>query len=457
MKKVIVLLAICASLFSCKKEIFVEYGEGLEDWSTDTHTDNVSPNYSVVFDQTKVNRIDLVFTADNWELMQDDLEDVVGSTSTQGGGGPGGGGQGGGGDVEFSDQTPIYVECEFFFNDIEWYHVGTRYKGNSSLTASSGKLPLRFKFDEFEDTYINMTNQRFYGFNELSLGSNYNDEAVMRDKSASDLFRDFGVPAVQTVFYEIWIDKGSGTAEYYGVYTMNEVVFDSFLFSYFGSESGNCYKPDGDGAAFASSGFSLDDFELKNNDGASKSEIQEMYDILHSADRTSNPEQWRENLESVFDVDGFLKYLAANNTIQNWDTYGNMTHNYYLYHDPADGLLKWIVWDNNEAFTSGTGNNSALSLAMSEVTDEWPLISYIIDQDEYETIYKNYLNSFITTSFEYGRMSEIYSAQETLLYNSVSSERSGYSFVNGISNFTSGVNTLKTHCSTRISAVNSFL
>ena len=198
-------------------------------------------------------------------------------------------------------------------------------------------------------------------------------------------------------------------------------------------------------------------FELKNNQLASKSEIQEMYDVLHSSTRTSEPAEWRANLESVFDVNGFLKYLAVNNTIQNWDTYGNMTHNYYLYHDPADGLLKWIVWDNNEAFTSGVGDRAALSLGMSEVGAGWPLISYIIDQPEYEAIYKNHLSNFVGTSFNYSRMNNICSSQQSLLYNSVSNERSGYTFVNGTSNFTSAVNALKLYCSSRISAVFNYL
>jgi hypothetical protein len=64
-----------------------------------------------------------------------------------------------------------------------------------------------------------------------------------------------------------------------------------------------------------------------------------MYDYLHASTRTSNPTQWEKDLEPEFDVDGFLKYLAVNTTIQNWDTYGRMTHNYYLYNDPAMGIL----------------------------------------------------------------------------------------------------------------------
>ena len=67
-------------------------------------------------------------------------------------------------------------------------------------------------------------------------------------------------------------------------------------------------------------------------------------------DDTTDAEAWRAELEATFDVDAFLRYLALNNLIGNWDSYGNMTHNYYLYGDPAlDGRLVWIPWDFNEA------------------------------------------------------------------------------------------------------------
>ena len=99
----------------------------------------------------------------------------------------------------------------------------------------------------------------------------------MREKTASDIFRYYGVPATRTAFYEIYIDKGTGSYQYFGLYTMNEVVFDSFLNNYFGSESGNCYKPDGDGAKFSVTGFSLADFEKKTNEATGRDDIQAMY------------------------------------------------------------------------------------------------------------------------------------------------------------------------------------
>ncbi len=442
-KKTMILIIMASAIISCRKVILLEDEESGRarpaDWTTETHSNNVDPNYDVVFNETKVNKIEIVFTADEWAAMQTDLSDVLSAS---------------GGGSSFSDQTPLYFAADFYFNGKQWYDVGVRYKGNSSLTANSNKLPLRFQFDEFEDENPEINNQRFYGFKELSMSSNFNDKSFMREKSACDVFRNFGVPAVRTAFYEIYIDKGTGSYQYYGIYTMCEVVFDSFLTDFFGSESGNCYKPDGDGAAFATSGFDLNDFEKKTNKTTGREDIQAMYDALHASTRTSDPTAWKAGLEAIFDVDGFLKYLAANNTIQNWDTYGNMTHNYYLYNDPAMGKLRWIVWDNNEAFTSGNGRKSPLPFAMNTTGTDWPLINYLINNNDYETTYKAYVKSFANSSFTTSRMSAIYNTQQNLLYTSANNEETGYTFLTGIGSFNSAVSTLISHNSTQVNAAN---
>jgi len=437
--KITIALFTLLAIGSCKKQIFIPDGEVNEGLAS--HNNGFPTNYDIVFEQNKVHRIDIVFTADEWEDMQEDLAD-----KTAGGGGPGG---------TFDSENPDYFPADIYYNDLVWRDVGVRYKGNSSIRARSGKLPLRFDFDEFEDENPAISNQRFYGFKELSMSSNYNDASLVRESTADNMFREFGVPAVRTAYYEIWIDEGNGTSQYYGVYTMCEVIFDTFLKDYFGSKTGNCYKPEDDGASFGTNGFTLDGFELKTNEDINdKSDITEMYDYLHADTRTSDPAQWQADLESVFDVDGFLKYLAANNTMQNWDTYGRMEHNYYLYHDPADDLIKWIVWDNNEAFQTGKQGGS-LSFGMTEVGTDWPLINYLIADDTYEAQYKAHVKSFIETTFASSKMNTWYSDQETLLSASANAERTGYSFVNG--QFSSAISTMKSHNTSRIAAANAYL
>lgn len=113
-------------------------------------------------------------------------------------------------------------------------------------------------------------------------------------------------------------------------------------------------------------------------DAADFSDVQQLYTIINDATRTTNAAAWRTKLDATLDTKTFLKYLAINTTIQNWDTYGRMTHNYFSYNNPANGLLTWIPWDNNEALQTGKQGGS-LNLNFSGLNaSQWPLIGTYI-------------------------------------------------------------------------------
>lgn len=304
------------------------------------------------------------------------------------------------------------------------------------------------EFSEFEDDYPEIKGQTFNGFPALSLSSNYNDQSFVREFMACELFRETGVPAPFAALYELYIDYGDGPV-YFGVYTVLEIVFETMLEKQFNSNSGNCYKPDGDGAAFSSANFSLDVFENKTTGSTGGTDIQALYDALHSSTRLLDTASWKSGLESVLDVDNFLKWLAVNTTIQNWDTYGRMTHNYYLYNDPRDGLINWIPWDNNEAFEEGK-MGGALSYDFADIQEEdWPMIKYVLSIPGYEKLFKAQVSSFIEDEFEPSKMETRYSELELLLNSSVEKEESEYSFITSTADFTNAMNTLKTHVNSR--------
>lgn len=431
---------------SCYKEKVIT-GERPDGWGYYTHSDQVDPNYSTVFPDDEVKKMYIEIDATDWQTMQDDLDNLYGGSSGPGPGGPG----------QFSEDKPVMVKCQIFVDDIQWFDVGIRYKGNSSLRSAyqqgKAKLPLRLDFDHFEDENPLIDDQRFYGFKELSLGSNFNDNSLMHEKVATDIFRDFGVACSHTSFYEIYIDNGDGNGYiYYGLYTMIEVVFDTMLSDQFGSESGNCYKPDSDGASFSTNyGFISSDFEKKTNETSDWSDVQSLYNAINASNRTTDPAAWRAELESTFDVDAYLKYLAANTVMQNWDTYGFMTHNYYLYNDPAENKLNWIPWDNNEALNDDKNNALDFDFAGLDNT-KWPMIGYIYADSEYKTIYDNYIDEFITTSFTEAKVFDMYDKYYNLIYSSVENESGIYSNLTNFSAFTSSLSTQKNHCSTRITA-----
>lgn len=422
------------------------------DWTTETHSNDVDPNYDEVFKQNEVLRFDITIDADDWADMYSDLAANLGSS--------GGNRPGPRMTTLTSDYDPIWVPCDIVYEDRQWYHVGIRFKGNSSLQSAyqsgNGKLSLKLDFDEFEDDNPGLNNQRFYGFKQLNLNNNYSDASLMREKVGADLFRAFGLPAAKTSFCVVYVDFGEGP-QYFGVYTIVEEVDDTVLDSQFANGSGNLYKPDGDAASFANGTFDISEMYLKTNeDSATYTDVESLYDAINSSSRTSDLEAWKDKLESVMDVDHFLKWLAANTVIQNWDTYGIMTHNYYLYNNPDNNLLTWIPWDNNEAFQEGK-NGGALSLSLSEVSSSWPLISYITDVDEYESIYEGYLQQFINEVFTVDAMQNTYESYYDLLKDYAYAEESGYTYISNDSYFDSAVSTLKSHVQTRNSAVTSYL
>jgi len=469
----ILILSLLVLNTSCYNEEVVKDddvipGTGLSDWTFETHSGDALPNYDQVFPQDKVNRVDLVISADDWDDMLQDLTDNIGPFGSGGDNPPlpmmfaGAEGEfpeppGGG-----MDFTPIFSAASVFFNGIEWYNVGVRFKGNSSLrsTWQSGcmKLAFRFDFDEFEDDVPEIKNQRFYGFQKIAFSNNYDDQSFLHEKVAADIFRDAGVKAPYTAYYQIYVDYGDGPI-YFGLYTATEIVEDAMLVDQFGSNEGNCYKPENEAATFAQGSFNTSDFDLKTNeDFPDYSDVESLYNIINSSLRTTNLEEWKNEIESVFDVDNFMHWLAVNTVIQNWDTYGVMNHNYYLYHNPYSDKLVWIPWDNNEALYEG--KRETLSFSMDEVGNDWPLIRYLIDVPEYEDLYNGYLLKTINEAFEPSKVQASYQYYHNLISDYVvgsEAEQDGYTFLRSSSDFTNSLNDLNTHADGRHDAVISYL
>ena len=453
---ILLVILLGVTLLSCEKEVPINAGGGLEDWTEDSHSYLAEPDYSMVFSQTEVQRLDIVINKEYWKAMQDDLENLFVQKAVSNQVPP------------FPKHNPVYVPCQLFYKGKQWHDVGIRYKGNSSLSfpyrKGIGKLPFRLEFNHFENENPAISGQTFYGFSQLSFVNGFNDISLLHEKIATDVYRDFGVASPHSAFYRIYIDHGEGPV-YFGLYTMLEVVFDGpMLLNQFGSETGNCYKPEGAGAHFndlflVNSTF----FVNKTNPGAGLSDVRSMIRALLSEERFLNPDRWRKELESVFNADHFLKWLAANTCMQNWDTYGRMSHNLYLYNNPANGLLTWIPWDNNATFREGAGDpaRSALRFDFSNLdtlaggpanTIPWPLISYLYSDTVYRQKYEDFIGDFIQGPFSVSKMAERFTEAHHMIAPFVTGEEGEldkYTFIPRASDFENSLDTLINFAATR--------
>lgn len=465
-----------------------------------------TPNYQVVFPQNKVNTLEITLTKADWDSLKAEMKTGFGAEFGKGGSGfgrlpgmpsegkrssmppEGGGFPPMGGGFPFGGAEPSYVPVSLKFNGKTWNNVGFRLKGNSSLMMSwrQGiyKLPFRLSFDEFEKQFPQTENRRFYGFKELSMSPGLGDNSLIREKVTADIFRKAGIPAAQTAFYKVYLTIGEGL-HYCGVYTMVEVIDDTMVKSQFGESGGTVYKPE---STFAR--FSEKQFGRKNNKKkADYTEAEAFVRALNDDSlRVANAVQWRANLEKTFNVAHFLKYLAVNNTIVNWDSYGVMAHNFYLYSSPTKKLT-WIPWDHNEAMSTrgfggmrpmndmgpppegfkpsegfgpppGGGRGGGVSLEMEEVGKQWPLIRYLADDPVYFAQYKKYVRAFSEKVFTPAQMQQLFAKNHALIapfVNGDLKEEKPYSHLRNNDDFEKGVTQLNEHVVQRTKAVKEFL
>ncbi len=309
-----------------------------------------------------------------------------------------------------TERNPIWVPCTIGFEDKTWQHVGIRFKGESTLDTTWGagvyKLPIKLDFDEFEEEQPETMDQRFYGFKRLSFASNAMDESYLRDRVAGDLFRESGVPAPRRAFYRVFVDNGDGP-QYFGLYTVAEVPARPMFLTQFGGTGGNLYKPQLGKATWEADKVIDDGSFAKqtNEEDADWSDVQAAVDALHAP--RDDAAAWRARLEETFDARGFMRWLAINTVIQDWDSYGNMSQNVYLYGDPAHGgRLSWIPWDHNLSLRNTVCLKPCLPLDMSTVDEQWPLIRFLFDDPVYNAAYWSYVEEFTEGIFAIDAVTE---------------------------------------------------
>ena len=218
-------------------------------------------------------------------------------------------------------------------------NVAIRTKGNNSLTSVASSDSDRYSFKLDFDYYDN--NGNYYGLKKLCLNNNYSDNSSMREYIAYQIMGEMGLDVPECAYSHITVN-----GEEWGLYLAVEPVDEVFLAEHFADATGDLYKPEGMGGTGADLVYNGDDISaytglnLKTNeDTPDGKEIIALMKALEDG----------ENLEEVLDVESALKYIAANVALANFDSYlGNTTHNYYLYEE--DGYFTVIPWDMNLAF-----------------------------------------------------------------------------------------------------------
>ncbi len=328
-----------------------------------------SVDYWTIFDDSRVQRIDIALTQSDWDLMWADPMSKI----------------------------QVRADAVIFGEPLDG--IGFRMRGQFSLRESGDKKP--FKIDT--DAYVD--GQEFHNLRQLILLNSIGDPSLMYEKLAYEMMEFAGMPASHAAYVELWIDitDDDQTPLYWGVYLLAERVDNKYLSNRFGPESvgGNLYK-----ASHAQRGpmdliyygESIEDYpiqngqtaygKMNNEEEADYSDIIELCRVIDGTEYASD-EKFMQALEDVLNVDAFLRYIAVVTILNNWDTYPYTGNNYYLFNNPVTGRFEWIPWDLT------WGNNASAPLfgrTDMGMLEGAPLYDTVFQVERYKSKYAAYVD-----------------------------------------------------------------
>jgi spore coat protein H len=302
----------------------------------------------------------LILTATEWERMQPAGGGFGGPP--RGGGGPGRGGPMGGNGAERYPQATATLE----FDGARWGDLQVRFKGNSSFNFARDSLKRSLKLD-FNDLD---PKAEFFGLDKLNLNNDAMDASGLRETLAYDVFREAGIAAPRTALARVYLTvTGQFDRRYLGAYTAVEQVDNDFLKDRFGQKSGLLLKPEQNATlGYLGENWSTYEQRMGEKVDATAAEGRRFVEFVRLLNQAGD-EEFARRIGELLDVDQFLRFVAVQAALVNYDSPLMSGHNYYLYLNPKDHRFVWIPWDLNEAFGSfGVNGQNAAAMSILQPT-----------------------------------------------------------------------------------------
>lgn len=275
--------------------------------------------------------------------------------------------------------------------------VGIRLRGNTS--RFSAKKSFKVDFNHF------VPGRKFHNLEKMNLNGEHNDPSIVRSKLCWDLFQQLRLPAARANHVQLYINN-----RYFGVYINVEHVDDEFVQKRFGNRHGNLYKClypadlvylGADPEVYKKFHGDRQPYDLKTNQ-----DKNDYSDLAHFIDVINNTpaRQFRTELEKVFNVDNFLKWLAVNVLVGGWDDYWYLKNNYYLYHNTATDKFEFIPYDYDNTYgIDWVGGDWATRniYRWGNTQEKRPLVTRILELPEYRYRYTLYLETLMNNEFSF--------------------------------------------------------
>jgi hypothetical protein len=144
--------------------------------------------------------------------------------------------------------------------------------------------------------------------------------------------------------------------------------------------------------------YSDDAYDLVENEFLNNySELARFIDVLNNTPLSLLPCE----LEKIFNVHDYLKIMAADILLGNWDNYIFNKNNFYLYHNEKTGKLEYIPYDLDNTLGIDWVNVdwTQRNLYTWTTSSNRPLFTRLLQIPSYRNEFSNNVNDLIATQF----------------------------------------------------------
>jgi len=273
--------------------------------------------------------------------------------------------------------------------------IGFRLRGNTS--RYSAKKSFKVSLNTF------IRGQKFHGVEKINLNGEHNDPGMSRALLSWYLFRKAGVPGSRANHVRLYINEA-----YHGLYINVEHVDEEFVDLRFGNNNGNLYKclwpaelvyRGSDPDQYKQEHDGRRAYELKINE-----ETDDYSDLAHFIGmlNTTTAEIFPLEMNRVFNINSYLKYLAVEILAGHWDAYSYNKNNYYLYYNEGTRKFEFIPYDPDNTFGISWSDDDWTTRNIydwSKHGEPRPLTKRILQNQVYRDRFTFYMDRLIAETY----------------------------------------------------------
>ena len=373
--------------------------------NSDTQGSAKKGDYTELFDTDSVQNVYISLSDNNWDYL---LQNAI--------------------------DTPYVLTNSISIGGKTVKYAGIKTKGNLTLNQVWNSQSDRFSFAVNFGKYIKKSNgyyatQNLEGLSKVAFNNIYGDASLMKEYLSYRLMTEMGIPTPCYSLVNLYVNN-----EFYGVYMMVEsidsaltqrtlseksdflvkpessggdLVYNSLLNQYYDEKTGTfnfgdlVYPTDKSNALFAYNGLWENDEDTFSDVKDSLPTVFKWMKQLNELSNTenANTDEYKQQLESIMDVDNVIRYFAVNTYLVNLDSYqSEKMQNYALYINDS-GYMHILPWDYNYSF-GGYDVSNAEEMVNFDITNpvegttlkDRPLLNVILQNNDYYELYKKYLN-----------------------------------------------------------------